>query len=467
MNKKLLLKISLPIIFMLIGLTVMVFGILLLKGNLSDIKRQEQKSQIVSEKVVVNEVDSEDKKDASSKETTNTKKTDTNKEETKGDKKVSQKNNLKQTEKEEDEKNNSGFNEEIVNTFSLNNEFEVPNSQALYYHDDVSNITLPYRLFLPDGYDKKKEYPVLLFLHGAGEVGSDNSSHLNNFTQAFSVAGDILRKAIIVCPQCPSDSWWELDGYYYRDEAGALGTAKHLLDDVIYKYNGDTDRIYVTGLSMGGYGTWQMLQRYGNYFAAGVPLCGWGDPSQATKLAKIPIWVFHGTDDPTVNIEGSKEMVRAISEKGGTMLEYTELVGVGHNAWDYAYKNREMFCWMFSQDAQTHQSVLYDYFEYFKVTDPDGNVLITEEDIEFVSQSFSGEKRYIEATLTQEAAVRVKRAYKNNMGKIFTVYYCSEKLYTFKPLSAPESNSFPIYNVVDEKSFNKMVVNFERLNADS
>lgn len=453
---------------MLFGLTVLVFGILLLKGDLSKTKTKEQKSQTVSEKIMVNEVDSMEEKDGT--ESSSKGKTASNKKEKKIESFFTpkkQSNTTKNIPKSSGDNKNNNFNEEIVKVFSLNNEFEVPASQSLYYRDEVSNITLPYRLFLPDDYDETKEYPVLLFLHGAGERGSDNSSHLNNFTQAFSVAGDILRKAIIVCPQCSDGGWWEIDGYYYRDESGALGAAKHLLDDVIYKYNGDTDRIYVTGLSMGGYGTWQMLERYGNYFAAGVPLCGWGDPSKAATLAKIPIWVFHGTDDQTVNIDCSTEMVKAISNAGGIMLEYTELVGVDHNAWDYAYKNREMFCWMFSQNAQTHQSVLYDYFEYFKVTTPDGKVLITEKDIEFVSQSFAGEKHYIEATLTEQAAERVKRAYKNNMGKIFTVYYCSEKLYTFKPLSVPESNSFPIYNVVDEKSFSKMVVSFERLNANS
>ena len=348
--------------------------------------------------------------------------------------------------------------DEIVKAYKLNDKFVIPEAQAHTYTDKENHLTLPYRMYLPENYNSSKKYPVLLFLHGLGENGTDNKKQLNNFEQAFTVAGDILSKAIIICPQ--SQYGWRLHG-----ESGDLAAVKKLLDSIIKKYNGDKNRIYITGLSMGGYGTWRMLEEYGSYFAAGVPLCGWGNSFAASELANIPIWVFHGTEDPTVNIASSEEMVRAITACGGSMIEFTRLSGVAHNAWDYAYTNREMFCWMFSQNLKTHQSYTYDYFEYFKLTDPDGKKIFTEKDITFASQSFSDGNQYIEVKLTDTAFKNLKKAYNKNKNETFTVYYCSEKLYSFKFVSPPEDGCFYIHQVTSDEEFEKMVINFERINA--
>lgn len=352
------------------------------------------------------------------------------------------------------------FTDEVVKVYNYNDAFVIPTAKAFSYSDSFTGMTMPYRLFLPKNYSSSEKYPVLLFLHGLGEVGTDNQSQLYNFQQAFNVAGDILCQAIIICPQSPR-GWGAAD-----DEYSDLSTAKRLLEDIIEKYNGDRNRIYVTGLSLGGNATWNMLEKYGNYFAAGVPICGWGNANAAYKLANIPIWVFHGTDDTTVHISGSENMVRAITNAGGGMIEFTRLQGVKHNAWNYAYTNREMFCWMFSQSLESHQSFLYDYLEYFKVTDPNGNVLFTEEDITFVLHSILCDQQFIEVKLTNSAFQSLQKAYRDNIGKTFTVYYCSEKLYSFKYLSEPDDGLFYIRQVISDEDFEKMVKNFDRINAE-
>ncbi len=347
---------------------------------------------------------------------------------------------------------------DVVEVYEYDDKFVIPTSQAFSFHDYSTGNTIPYRLFLPKNYSASKKYPVLLFLHGLGEVGTDNESQIPHFQQAFKVAGDLLSQAIIILPQS-SHGWGDV-----TDQYSDLSSAKRLLDCIINEYNGDRNRIYVTGLSLGGYATWNMLENYGNFFAAGVPVCGWGNTSAASVLANIPIWVFHGTNDTTVNISSSEAMVRAISNAGGGMIEFTRLNGIAHNAWDYAYTNREMFCWMFSQNLETHQSYTYDYIEYFKVTAPDNKVLLTEKDILFVSHMSLDGKQFIEVEIENSSFEVLKKAYKENIGKTFTVFYGSEKLYTFKFLSEPKDCLFYIENVMSDEDFQSLAINLKRIN---
>lgn len=146
--------------------------------------------------------------------------------------------------------------------------------------------SLPYRLLKPDGYDKdsKERFPLVVFLHGIGERGSDNSKQLKNGVEAF------------------------------------------VIEALCNEYRIDIDRIYLTGVSQGGYGTWDRISRKSELFAAAIPVCGGGDPAQAEKLAKLPIWAFHGDKDPLVPVGRSRDMVAAVKKAGGRPV-YTEYGG--------------------------------------------------------------------------------------------------------------------------------------------
>ena len=216
------------------------------------------------------------------------------------------------------------------------------------FFDSQSGKTLPYRIYIPKNIQKGKKTPILFLLHGAGERGADNFAQIRNFKGMFNAAGDIISGSIILAPQCPTNGWWSLDEGY-GDENGWLGAALRLLESVKSEYGGDPDRIYITGLSMGGIATWALIDRYPEQFAAAVPVCGIGNSYSAYNLTGIPIKIYHGTADTTIGCGASDEMYNAILNAGGKMVDYKRLYGVGHNAWDAAYSDRDMFCWMFSQ----------------------------------------------------------------------------------------------------------------------
>ena len=330
-----------------------------------------------------------------------------------------------------------------VFNYTEKNPFVFPEMKYDTFYDDASGSILPYRLYVPDNYDASKKYPVLFYLHGAGERGNDNSRHIEYLSKSFNIAGDILDDSIILAPQCPNNGWWNID-LNYGDEKGLLGAAMRLLYDIESKYSCDINRIYVSGLSMGGYATWSLLERYSDVFAAGVPICGWGDTSKGSVLAKIPIWIYHGDADDTVSYYCSQQMYNAIKSAGGSMIHFTTLNGVGHNAWDYALSDREMFCWMFAQNKNKSKSGndSYGYIPYLKVVSPDNKTVFTYNDIESFGSSYSGNSAYVTAYLSDDACARLKKAYKNNIGKEFTVYYLSEKLYKFEPLGEPQGDEF-------------------------
>lgn len=335
--------------------------------------------------------------------------------------------------------------EKVTQIFKITEKdpFVFPEMQYGSFYDDASGSILPYRLFIPDNYDASKKYPVFFYLHGAGERGNDNSRHIEYLTKSFHTAGDILDDSIILAPQCPYNGWWNID-LNYGDEKGLLGAAMRLLFDIESKYSCDTNRIYVSGLSMGGYATWSVLERYSDVFAAGVPICGWGDSSKGSVLAKIPIWIYHGDADNTVSHYCSQEMYNAIKSAGGSMVHFTTLNGVGHNAWDYALSDRDMFCWMFAQNKNKSKSGddSYEYIPYLKVVSPDNNTVFTHNDIKSFGSYYSGNSTYVTAYLSDDAYERLKIAYKSNIGKEFTVYYLSEMLYKFKPSGEPQEDEF-------------------------
>jgi predicted peptidase len=219
--------------------------------------------------------------------------------------------------------------------------------------------SLPYRLLEPDGYDKNgnDRYPLVVFLHGGFGRGTDNRTQLRSGVDEF--VKDAIRKkhpCFLAVPQCPPDKlWFKVSA---ADTKGNLPLPKSptepaalvldLIETLCNEYRIDKDRIYLTGLSMGGYGTWDLISRRPELFAAAIPVCGGGDPAQAAQLAKLPIWAFHGDADPLVPVERGRDMIAAIKKAGG-QPKFTEYKGVSHDAWTQTYKNSEVLDWLFEQ----------------------------------------------------------------------------------------------------------------------
>jgi predicted peptidase len=196
-----------------------------------------------------------------------------------------------------------------------------------------TRIKLDYLLYLPEGYSKTgKKWPLMLFLHGAGERGSDLSYVKRHGPPKLVEQGKSF-PFILVSPQCPDDSVW------YTNILGSL------LDEIEKKYNVDKDREYVTGLSMGGNGTWKMAERYPNRFAAIVPICGWSNLETVCKLKHIPIWVFHGKKDRIVPFEKSEVLVKALKKCGGN-IQFTAYPNAAHDSWTETYNNEQLYDWM-------------------------------------------------------------------------------------------------------------------------
>jgi len=197
------------------------------------------------------------------------------------------------------------------------------------------NAQIKYLLYLPKDYDQKEAWPLLLFLHGAGERGDElNLVKKHGPPQLLEVGKDL--PFIVVSPQCPSGRWWE------SEDLSAL------LDEIVEKCKVDKDRIYVTGLSMGGFATWSLAAFSPDRFAALVPICGGGDPNTAAKLAQVPIWVFHGAKDPVVPVKRSEEMVEAL-KRAGADVKFTVYPEAGHDSWTETYANSGLYDWLLQQ----------------------------------------------------------------------------------------------------------------------
>ena len=200
-------------------------------------------------------------------------------------------------------------------------------------------LELDYLLSVPRGYDPKGEpVPLVLFLHGAGERGDDVTRVTRHGPPKLIGQGEHI-PAIVVSPQCPTGSWW-------NDHLDALSA---LLDHIIARYNVDRSRVYLTGLSMGGYGSWALAAREPERFAAVVPICGGGSFLYARSLSTLPIWAFHGDADSVVPLSESQQMVDAIELRGGERVKLTVYPGVGHDSWSQTYDNAEVWRWLFEQ----------------------------------------------------------------------------------------------------------------------
>lgn len=221
------------------------------------------------------------------------------------------------------------------------------------YHEGKEDA-LPYRLFIPENYSKDKSYPVIVFLHGAGERGDNNKDQLKNAIQPLFNTQDNAKEAIIIAPQCPSGKRWvETDwtkGCYDSEkiEEVQLASVLGILEEIKGEYSTNVDQIYAFGLSMGGFGTWDLITRHSDIFAAAIPICGGGDPNKANVLKDVPIWTFHGTADPTVPYQGTQTMVNAINEANGEKIKFTVYEGANHIIWNQAASEDGLLEWLFS-----------------------------------------------------------------------------------------------------------------------
>lgn len=222
-------------------------------------------------------------------------------------------------------------------------------------HAGAQGEQLGYRLFKPANYDPARKYPLVLFLHGAGERGSNNIAQLKHGMKVFTSDDMVARNpAFVVVPQVPQNqkwsdvNWSEMKNALPKEPSTSMRLTMEVLAALQKEFSIDADRIYVTGISMGGYGTWDAICRYPGVFAAAVPVCGGGDEAQAAVLAKLPIWCFHGDKDTAVPVARSRNMIEAIKQAGGSP-KYTEYPGVGHNSWDNAYADAALYDWLFAQ----------------------------------------------------------------------------------------------------------------------
>jgi len=229
--------------------------------------------------------------------------------------------------------------------------------QQQFARDELQSggATLRYRLFAPAPPAGEARLPLVLFLHGAGERGDDNAAQLTHGVVEFH-RRQAEHPCFVLVPQCPAGQRWvEVDfggrggaGTFPTDPSEPLKLAVAVVDDLIASGRVDPDRVYVTGLSMGGYGTWYVAAMPGSRFAAAAPVCGGGDPEWAERYVGLPIWAFHGAADNAVPVGRSRELIEAIRAVGGTP-KYTEYPGVGHDSWTRTYADDALHAWLFQQ----------------------------------------------------------------------------------------------------------------------
>ncbi len=232
-------------------------------------------------------------------------------------------------------------------------------AKHVFVHDHDS---MPYRILLPLNFDPQKRYPLILFLHGSGERGNDNELQLAHGGDVFSA--DSIRKkypAIVVFPQCSKESYWaNISSHYdssmqkrvmdFKEDSPPTKAMKLLIDllrNLEDNYRLDKKRMYVGGLSMGGMGTFELVRRKPGTFAAAFAICGGANTATAAKMSKTAWWIFHGLKDPVVDPELSKSMAGAL-KLAGADVKLTLYPEDGHNSWDDAFKEPDLFKWIFS-----------------------------------------------------------------------------------------------------------------------
>jgi len=222
-----------------------------------------------------------------------------------------------------------------------------------------------YLLYLPDGYaaDTEKQWPLMIFLHGSGESG-DSLDMVKAWGPPKLIDEGKKFPFIVVSPQAPPRTGWQVD------------ILKKMLDDLKKKYRVDNDRVYLTGLSMGGFGTWNFSSKYPNEFAAIAPICGGGNADEVWKLRHMPVWCFHGAKDDVVPPAASEKMVNAL-KKINPDVKFTLYPDANHNSWEVTYNNDSLYTWLLAQKKFRYKQVavpaktLKDYTGTFANTNSD------------------------------------------------------------------------------------------------
>ena len=214
-----------------------------------------------------------------------------------------------------------------------------PGKQKPARLDAQLKVQMDYLLYLPKDYEQRESWPLVLFLHGAGERG-ENLELVKVHGPPKLIAGGKDFPFIVVSPQCPKRRRWE------PIELTVL------LDEIVKTHKVDEDRIYVTGLSMGGFGTWQLAAHTPDRFAAIAPICGGGEPRWTRRFSKLPTWVFHGAKDTVVPLKRSQEMVDALKKAGGKP-KFTIYPEAGHDSWTETYDNPKFYEWLTAQQRST------------------------------------------------------------------------------------------------------------------
>ena len=220
--------------------------------------------------------------------------------------------------------------------------------------------TMYFRLFRPDQFDNGTDYPLIVFLHWNSGQGDDNQKQIADTSHHYMpgiqpwIDNQTEHPAFVLAPQCPLNNVWVDSHWSYGSydldtvpESDDLGYVVRVINDLIDTYNIDENRIFVTGLSMGGMGTWDIMLRHPNLFVAGMPVCGCGSPGHAVNIQDVPIWAFHGALDTTISVEGSRDMVSALNNINGD-IHYTEYPDKGHDISGLAYTDSEAIAWVYS-----------------------------------------------------------------------------------------------------------------------
>lgn len=257
----------------------------------------------------------------------------------------------------------------------------------LYKFHPNNEVPLPYRLFVPENIDTDKSYPLILTLHGRGESGTDNEIQIekNHIATVWADSSfQLNHPSYIVSPQCPWENYW--------NDEHALNSVFEILDSLISVFNIDLNRIYITGLSMGGYGTWAALAARPNMFAAALPVCGAGIVDDVKLFKHVPVWNHHGGNDNVVPVQASRDLMKEYEELGTPLVTtncynyicketskdekeqfimdnvdylYSEYKGVGHDSWNRAYTDSLVLEWMLSKTKRHSELIsIEDNGEY-------------------------------------------------------------------------------------------------------
>jgi predicted peptidase len=211
---------------------------------------------------------------------------------------------------------------------------------------------IKYRWSAPEKIEPGKTHPLVLFLHGSGERGDDNAAQLKHGVIPIIKGAEKIGKPVfLIAPQCPADRWWsapktDRTALTAADQPNALlENVLALVSSIQKEHPVDPKRFHITGISMGGFGTWDLLARAPGRIASALPVCGGGDPALAAKFKDVPIWAFHGEADNVVPVQATRSMIEAL-EKAGGKPKATYYPGVGHDSWTPTYDNPEVIRWL-------------------------------------------------------------------------------------------------------------------------